>query len=303
MIHEFGLIIKKIVPVSILYKLLNILLKPKINKAKRAFKQALSTPVYLDQNKLKSLQQKYSYTSNYGYEPQTLEKRGKERAGEMLSLIHRRKEEINTFLEIGCFDGMVSCILQRMGKKTTAIDKESRFFDKRALREDVKFLKMDATHLQFEDESFDFVFSYNTFEHFANPDAVLQEAIRVVKTNGYIYLNFGSLYMSPLGLHAYKSITIPYCQFLFSKKLLKDFIKEQKLDPIPFNELNRWSLENYRKLWSQYSDRLKKIKYFEKSNPFNLDLVIKYPSCFKSKTNCFDNLTVSVIEVLFKKIS
>lgn len=71
---------------------------------------------------------------------------------------------------------MVCCILQRMGKKTTALDKESRFFDKRALCEDVKFLKMDAAHLQFEDESFDFVFSYDSFEHFANPGAALQEA-------------------------------------------------------------------------------------------------------------------------------
>lgn len=56
MMQKFGLIIKKIIPVFILYKLLNTLLKPKIKKAKRAFKQALSTPVYLDQNKLKSLQ-------------------------------------------------------------------------------------------------------------------------------------------------------------------------------------------------------------------------------------------------------
>lgn len=303
MIQKFGLIIKKIIPAFILYTLLNTLLKPKIKKAKRAFKQALSTPVYLDQNKLKSLQQKYSYPPNHGYDPQTLEKRGKERTREILNLIHKRKEEINTFLELGCFDGMVSCILHRMGKKTTAIDKDSRFFDKRALCEDVKLLKMDAAHLQFEDESFDFVFSYDSFEHFANPDAALQEAIRVVKTSGYIYLNFGPLYMSPMGLHAFESITIPYCQFLFPKKLLKDFTKEKALHPIPFNEINRWSLENYRKLWSQYSNRLKKIKYFEKSNPINLDLVIKYPSCFKSKTNCFDNLIVSAIEVLFKKIS
>ncbi|GAF97910.1 unnamed protein product, partial [marine sediment metagenome] len=99
MIQKFGLIIKKIIPEFILYKLLNTLLKPRIKKAKRAFKQALSTPVYLDQNKLKSLQQKYSYPPNHGYDPQTLEKRGKERAKGILNLIHKRKEEINTFLE------------------------------------------------------------------------------------------------------------------------------------------------------------------------------------------------------------
>ena len=36
---------------------------------------------------------------------------------------------------------------------------------------------MDAAKLQFKDESFDFVFSYDTFEHFAKPELVLQEAM------------------------------------------------------------------------------------------------------------------------------
>ena len=74
---------------------------------------------------------------------------------------------------------------------------------------------MDAANMQFEDETFDFVFSYDAFEHFASPENVLLEAIRVVRKRGYIYLEFGPLYYSPYGEHAYRSITVPYCQFLF----------------------------------------------------------------------------------------
>ena len=76
---------------------------------------------------------------------------------------------------------MVCCSLCSKGKKTTAIDITDTYLDKRALREGVNFLQMDATALKFENESFDFVFSYDSFEHFSSPEALLQEAIRVTK--------------------------------------------------------------------------------------------------------------------------
>jgi hypothetical protein len=72
---------------------------------------------------------------------------------------------------------------------------------------------------------------------------------------------------------------------------------------INFNHINGWSLEDYRKLWELYSHLLKKIKYSEVFDISHLDLIMKYPSCFKSKTKNFDNLITSGIEVLFKKIS
>lgn len=288
-------IIKKIVPEFIFYKLSTI-------KAKKIFERASETPIWLGRDILESLQQKYHFPPAYGYDPQSLEQRGKERAGEILSLIRKQKEKINTFLELGCWDGMVSCVLLRHGKITTAIDNRSEGFDERAVREGVTLLQMDAAHLQFEDESFDFVFSYDAFEHFAEPERVLQEAIRVVKTGGYIHLVFEPLYMSPMGLHAYRSITVPYCQFLFPKEMLQDFANVRGLGQIPFDQLNEWSLEDYRKLWNRYSHRLKGIKYYEIPDVSHLDLIMSYPSCFKSKTKCFDNLIISSVEVLFKKI-
>jgi ubiquinone/menaquinone biosynthesis C-methylase UbiE len=49
----------------------------------------------------------------------------------------------------------------------------------------VKFLKMDAEHLKFEDDSFDTACISYSLHHLANTDAVLAEMIRVLKTNGY----------------------------------------------------------------------------------------------------------------------
>jgi ubiquinone/menaquinone biosynthesis C-methylase UbiE len=272
-----------------------------IIKAKKIFEHAPETPTWLERDILETLQQKYHLPPVPGYDLQSLEQRGNERARKILNLIRTKTEKINTLLELGCWDGMVSCALQRMGKITTAIDNRSKGFDKRAIREGVRLLQMDATYLQFEDESFDFVFSYDAFEHFAEPESVLQEAIRVVKTGGYIYLDFGPLYMSPMGLHAYRSITVPYCQLLFPKELLQNFVNEMGLETINFDQLSGWPLEDYRKMWND-SHRLKRVMYEERHDLSHLDLIIKYPSCFKSETKYFDNLIVSSIKVLFKKI-
>jgi len=294
--------IKKLMPKSVLRKLLTIFARLMTIKARKIFEQALKTPAWLEWNKLEFLQQKYPYPPLGRYDPQSLEKRGRERAKEIFNLIGTEIGRVENFLELGCWDGMVSCALQRMGKTTIAIDIKRDGFDKRALDEGTTFLQMDVTHLGFQDKTFDFILSYNAFEHFAEPELVLQEAIRVLKTGGYMYFSFGPLYMSPRGLHAYGSITFPYCQFLFPKEMLERFVKLKGLAPISFTGINHLSLEDYRQLWTRYSHKLKKVKYYEVPNLSHLDLIMTYPSCFRSKTENFDNLIISTIEVLFRKI-
>lgn len=108
--------------------------------------------------------------------------------------------------------------------------------------------------------------------------------------------------MSPMGLHGYRSVTVPYCQFLFPEEMIHDFIYEKGLKQINYDHVNKWSLKDYRKLWDKYSGRLEKVRYHEGLNVSHLDLIMKYPSCFRSKTKFFDNLVASSISVLFKKI-
>ena len=197
---------------------------------------------------------------------------------------------------------MVSYALNSLGKNTTAIDIKSEGFDQRAVNKGVKLIQMDASDMKFENNSFDFVFSFDTFEHFSNPEQVFKEVIRVLKKGGYLYLLFEPLYMSPFGEHAYRSITVPYCQFLFDKKIINDFIQKHNLEKIDFNQVNGWSLEQHRDLWKKYEHSFNILKYNEKYDLRHLKLIRKYRSCFKSKTNYFENLTVSSIEILLRKI-
>lgn len=276
-------------------------LKWKIIKAKEIFERAKETPIWLGWTELENLQKKYPFTPRFKYTEKNITQRGISRAIKILKLIRSEKRQINNFLDLGCGFGMTCAVLQKMGKKTTGID-IVEVFDKRASKSGATFFKMDVADLKFEDESFDFVFSHDAFQYFSQPEKVLQEAIRVVKKNGYIYFSFGPLYMSPHGRHAYRAITIPYCHFLFPNELIEKFIKVKRLKPLADVTYNKWSLENFRKLWEDYSHQIKKIKYREYLDPAHLNLVIKYPSCFKSKTDFFENLIVSSISVLFEKI-
>lgn len=272
----------------------------KLKSTRKLFNNSDTVPGFLEKNDLGVLQKKYSLPPGYGYDKNSLEVRGIKRTNEIFKLQGAKKSHY--FLEIGCWDGMVSGILCRNGKDVTAIDKLSEGLDERAINEGIKFFQMDASDLQFEDESFDFVFSYDSFEHFSNPEKVLTEAIRVVKKGGYIFLSFGPLYYSPLGEHAYRSITVPYCQILFPKDMLNNFAEQNGLPRIDFNHVNRWSFDDYESLWTKYNKNLKILKYDKFYNLEYLDLIKKYPSCFKDKSLNFDNFIVSSIDILFKKI-
>lgn len=271
-----------------------------ISRTKSIFEIAADEPSYLDYRELETLQAKYPFPTVLGRDAKSLEEKGIKRSRQLLRL--EGANEAHSFLEIGCSDAMVCCCLSREGKKTTAIDINGARFDERASREGVRLFQMDAANLQFDDETFDFAFSYNAFEHFKLPGKVLQELVRVVRKGAYIYLEFGPLYYSPFGAHAYRSITVPYCQFLFKKDLLNEFVNQKGLEPIEWNLMNEFPLEKYREFLKKYLPALKTIFYEEYLDYYYLNLIRQYPSCFKSKSSYFDNFIVSRIFVLFQKM-
>ena len=309
--QKIKLIGLKLIPEFIIHKIRSrfkkiifIFLLKKLIKTRKVFLNAQDNPKWLDWKELIYLHNKYPLLLRVKYDSKSLKKRGLIKAKEIINLIPSNENHIKNFLELGCHDGMVCYYLQLLGKIAIGIDINSSHFDDRALNADIHLLEMNAENLEFKDESFDFIFSYNSFEHFNNPENVLLESLRTVRKGGYIYLTFSPLYMSPWGMHKYKSINIPYSAFLFPLKLLKKLSKIiDGLIPLGELELNKWSLKEYRELWEKYSSRLLKIKYKEYYNLFHLDLIKQYPSCFKTKTDSFDNLIVSRIDVLFKKIS
>jgi len=64
----------------------------------------------------------------------------------------------------------------------------------------LEVLTMDASNMTFPEASFDFVFSRAVFEHLAEPEAVINEVVRVLRPGGVAYLGT-HLYTSDSGCH------------------------------------------------------------------------------------------------------
>ena len=293
---------RKVVPKPLLIKGWEAYCRFRARRARRAFDQALQEPAYLGRGELERLQNHYPPVEwDYRYDEESLARRGRERAKMMLRLIPRGREKVHRFLDLGAWDGMCCAALEQMGKETVGVDIRPEGFTEEAARGGVDFSQMDASALGFECDSFDFVFSFNSFEHFPEPDRVLSEAMRVVRPDGYIYLNFGPLYWSAKGAHQFRSIHVPYNQCLFTKELLSEYAADEGIELMGFFWMNEWSVDQYRQLWQEYAHRLETILYYETLNADHVDLISQYPSCFKSKVDNFDNFLVAYMELLFRK--
>jgi len=278
--------------------------------ARRAFEKASPTEAWLHERELDRLQRRYPPVpgcgpvfpppAGYGYDSATLEKRGRARAAVLRRLVPKSVDGLSA-LELGCADGMVSAALQQFGARTTSVDVSRRLFDERARRAGVTLVEADAADLPYSDGQFDLVFSYNSFEHFPRPDAVLDQAIRVASPGGLIYLSFGPLYMSPYGPHSVHSIKVPYSHFLFPRHVLDRYVDEHGLRPIPHDGVNGWTLSDYRRLWQRSSGSVERVTYREIPEIHGVELIARHPQCFRGKTDEFDDLIIGTIEAAFRK--
>ncbi|NOZ10650.1 MAG: methyltransferase domain-containing protein, partial [Gammaproteobacteria bacterium] len=92
-------------------------------------------------------------------------------------------------LEIGCGIGMDSYQLAKRGLNVTGIDLTKIAIETAKKRFDRKgivasFEVGDATNLKFENESFDYVYSFGVLHHTQNTEASIQEVYRVLRKGG-----------------------------------------------------------------------------------------------------------------------
>jgi SAM-dependent methyltransferase len=274
-------------------------------KARRAagiLAAAASSPAWLGLEELIALQHEYPLRpSTYATGVDDMERVARQRLREMLSPVRGEVSALQDFLDLGMWDGTSCYLLQEMGKTAAGIDIRADGLTDKARESAAGFLQMDVAALAFTDNSFDFIFSYNSMEHFPDPRRALAEAWRVARPGGYIYLNFGPIYYSPRGAHQYDSISVPYCECLFTKDTMDEFARLNNLTLTEHRWMNEWSLDQYRALWAEVADRLEPVLYYEIYNADHVDLIARYPTCFRHKSPRIDDFIVANIEVLFRK--
>ena len=287
--------VTKLLPRHVIYRLMNVhafFHRGAIKRAERAL-SASSTGKKLTYNHLCEMNSKYPPHPDYGYDPITLSHRGFERAEQ----IRRQDRKAHYYLELGAWDGMVSYWLQECttpSVSATAVDIRDEGLEDMA-RETIQFYKVDASSLPFADDTFDFTFSYDAMEHFAEPEKALAEAMRVTRHGGHVFLLFGPLYNSALGLHGYRSINVPYCQHLFDRDTLDAYVHNHYVDLINYKQLNGYSLSAFMRMFDQYNvARCRQIK-----DARFVELIERYPQCFDGTD--INEYLVSHMEVLLRK--
>ena len=91
--------------------------------------------------------------------------------------------------------------------------------EKLGLKDRFTFHLGSADDLPFNDGSFDTIIMNDFMEHTSNPEATLQEALRLLSPEGRIYINFPP-YGHPYGAHMSDLINMPWVHCFFSENAL-----------------------------------------------------------------------------------
>ena len=113
-----------------------------------------------------------------------------------------------------------------------------------------KIMKMNAEKLQFKDNSFDFIISINSFEHFGNVEQCVKEIKRVLKKGGHFYITI-DFYTKIFGGHKY------------NPKNPWDHLLNPNFKPNVF--LNKLKLDDYKTIFKKYFEN---VKFNLKENKF-----------------------------------
>lgn len=140
--------------------------------------------------------------------------------------------EEKAVLDNCCGAGGKAVFLSRLGaKKVVGIDIGEDFivqandYAQKTNTGNCEFIVGDAHALPFADNCFDVIFSFDAFEHVSNPAKMLDEAYRVLKPGGKMFMSFTTWYKNG-GHHLTDAIKIPWVHLFVSEETLMKAYKK-----------------------------------------------------------------------------
>jgi SAM-dependent methyltransferase len=248
-----------------------------------------------------SLQERYKSRQEYGYDRFSLFERASMRAVQLLKQMPRDSTGLKV-MDVGSGDGMLGVVLKAAGHDVTLCDLNDWRVE---AAKSVEFVRGDCcVAIPRPSEVFDVVCSFNAFEYLLAPDKAFGEILRVTAPGGLIYLDFGPLYASSWGLHAYRSLRMPYPQFLFSPSFIDRKLRELGIEDLgpPRSELqtlNKWKLNQYRDLWQRADLSMMELRGYRDDE--NLNIIFEYPECFVGRELTYHDVTCSGLVAVLRR--
>lgn len=137
--------------------------------------------------------------------------------------------ETSDVLDFGCGDGITALGLCRhkprsligvdlLGSFELLPQKAKEEIGLDALPKNLSFVELvENKTLPFPDDHFDAVYSWSVFEHVREVAVELRKLHRVLRPDGYLFLQIEPLYLSPFGCHLRRLIDQPWAHLLIER--------------------------------------------------------------------------------------
>ncbi len=233
----------------------------------------------------------------YEYDKQAIEKRAESRLGS----IKKRFPNISflgSYCDIGCGHGENPRMAVNYGfSKSVGIDIVPQWEEYYTNEiPNLEFIQMDISKDEYYGK-FDFATSFAAFEHFEDPEKMLDKMVEMILEGGYLYIEFSPIWRSTDGHHMYRLIQFPYYHLIFS-----DDVIEAYYNRINFKEryyFNKWTALDFMSLFLNVKNM--QIVHYE---PFfemkDLYFIKTFPMFFEGFST--EELIISGFRLLYKKL-
>ena len=221
---------------------------------------------------------------------------GHERYAELIKIAGRQRFE--SVCEIGPGSGSVLKQFASSSNEIIGVDIKNSIYES-----DPK-LKMILSGVhnmsQLPNNSVDFLYSYDAFEHIPEIEKGFDECFRVLKPGSLMYIKVGPTFLSPWGYHYYHILRAPYIHVLFSEEVL---LKYAKLKTIEVPYINKVVATDYINYLKKLPPNCKVLSLKYDFDWYNTDMITKYAEVFKAKQVSFFDFFINSFSILIQKTS
>lgn len=111
------------------------------------------------------------------------------------------------------------------------------------------FIETDGMNLLYKDDFFDFIVTFNAFEHIPDPGKALDEMLRCTKPGGYLFIQFDPIWTADTGSHFFHRVPEPWAHLVYADN---EYFEKMKVNGASDEEISEYATAMNRKRLAYY---------------------------------------------------